>query len=201
MTGVLLRLERDERGAAIPEFAFVLLPLIMFLVGGMDLGYQAYLRSVLQGALNDVSRTGSLEAPELGCNGATVELRIKCAIEKRSNVLARNARYDVEIKNFYDFSTIGRSERVTTDHNGNGAYDPGDCFVDLNENGKFDLSAGRTGVGGADDVSFYKVTARMPRLFPIHRLIEASPEYAIVATAALRNQPYAAQKRPPTVCV
>ncbi|UVI38706.1 TadE/TadG family type IV pilus assembly protein [Qipengyuania spongiae] len=201
MTGLLARLHSDERGAAIPEFAFILLPLVLFLAGGMDLGYQAYLRSVLQGALNDISRSGSLETPDVGCTGATLELRIECAIEKRSNVLARNARYDVEIKNFYDFSSIGRSERLTTDHNGNGAYDPGDCFIDLNENGRFDMSAGRAGVGGADDVSFYKVTARMPRLFPIHRLIETTPEYAIVATAALRNQPYAAQRRPPTVCV
>ena len=41
----------------------------------------------------------------------------------------------------------------------------------------------------------------MPRLFPIHRFLDVSPEYAITATSAIRNQPYAVQKVPPTVCV
>ena len=65
MIALLARLRRAQRGAAIVEFALVLVPLVLFLFGGLDLGYQAYLRSVVQGALNDVARSSSLEA-EIG---------------------------------------------------------------------------------------------------------------------------------------
>ncbi|GMM94190.1 TadE/TadG family type IV pilus assembly protein [Qipengyuania sp. MTN3-11] len=195
------KLAVEETGAAIPEFGFVLLPLLLFLMGGLDLGYQAYLRSVVQGALNDIARTGSLEGPTIDCPGAQLEDRVRCAIEARSNIIARNATYTISMTNFFDYSTIGRSERLVTDHNGNGAYNAGDCFVDLNENGSFDASAGRTGIGGADDVVFYRVTVSMPRMFPIHKLINTTPNYRIEATTAVRNQPYASQRQPPTICV
>lgn len=201
MRGLAKRLRRSEDGAAIVEFALVLTPLMLFLLGGLDLGYQAYLRSMVQGALNDVARSGSIEGPAFSCAGETVEAQIGCAIQTRSDVIARNGTYQITMKNFYDFSGIGRSEKLITDYNANGNYDPGDCFVDLNENGSFDASAGRSGVGGADDVVFYEVRLSMPRLFPIHRFIEATPDYNIYATAAVRNQPYATQRVPPTVCV
>ena len=194
-------LRREERGAAIVEFALVLTPMLLFILGGLDLGYQAYLRSVVQGALNDVARTGSLEGPVINCAGATVEEKIGCAIKQRSNVIARNATYTITTKNFYQFSGVGRSEKLITDYNANGKYDTGDCFVDLNGNGSFDASAGRSGLGGADDVVFYEVKLAMPRLFPIHKFIDATPNYQINATAAIRNQPYTRQKVPPTICV
>ncbi|MBX7481077.1 TadE/TadG family type IV pilus assembly protein [Qipengyuania qiaonensis] len=201
MTGLFKRLRKDERGAALVEFAFVLTPLMLFILGGLDLGYQAYLRAAVQGALNDVARTGSLESPTFTCTSGTVEEKIACAIKARSDVLARNATYQITTRSFYDFGSIGKSEKLVTDHNLNGTYDPGDCFVDLNENGAFNTSAGRTTIGGADDVVFYEVNVSMPRLFPIHRFIDMSPNYAIKATSAVRNQPYAVQKTPPTVCV
>lgn len=167
----------------------------------LDLGYQAYLKSVVQGALNDIARTASIEAPNLNCPGPSLEDQVKCAVKKRSGVVARSATYDLKIQNFFDFSTIGRSEKIVTDYNGNGRYDRGDCFVDLNRNNSFDLTAGRTGVGGADDVSFYQVTVTMPRLFPVHAFLPVSPNYQIHASMALRNQPYTRQNTPPTICV
>ena len=193
-------LRRDASGAAIPEFAFILLPLILLLVGGLDLGYQAYLRSVVQGALNDVARTGSIESPQLNCAGSSVEDQIGCAIKTRSDVIARDATYTISMRNFYDFSGIGRSEKLITDYNSNGRYDAGDCFVDLNENGQFDQNAGRLGLGGADDVVFYEVAVSMPRMFPMHKFLSVPENYDIRAQAAVRNQPYAQQRTPPTMC-
>ena len=193
-------LRNDALGAAIPEFAFILMPMILLLVGGLDLGYQAYLRSVVQGALNDVARTGSIEAPQLNCSGATVEEQIGCAIKTRSDVVARDATYRITMRNFYDFSGIGRSEKLVTDYNGNGRHDTGDCFVDLNENGRFDDDAGRLGIGGADDVVFYEVAVSMPRMFPMHKFLSVPENYDIRAQAAVRSQPYAQQRTPPTVC-
>ena len=198
--GLWKRCSTDVGGATAVEFAILAMPLMTVLLGCFDLGYQAYLRSVVQGALNDVARTASLEAPDLACDGPTLVAQVQCAIKRRSDVVATNATYEVEIKNYFDFAGIGRSEKLVTDYNKNGKYDTGDCFVDLNENGIFDADAGREGVGGADDVAFYQVTVRMPRLFPIHYFVSASPDYAISGETAIRNQPYARQKTPPTVC-
>ena len=195
------RLRADESGATLVEFAFILTPMLIVLLGGVDVGYQAYLKSVLQGALYDVARAGSMEAPTLDCDGETVEERIGCALRQRSDVIARGATYEIEMSNFFDFSTVGRSERLVTDYNRNGQYDLGDCFVDLNVNGTFDMDAGRDGVGGADDVVFYRVTLTMPRLLPVPELLPFAPNYEIAAETAIRNQPYARQATPPTICV
>lgn len=194
------RLRRDTAGATAVEFAILITPLLTVLLGCFDLGYQAYLRSVVQGALNDVARSASLEAPDLNCDGETLVAQVQCAIKSRSDIVARDATYHVEIKNYFDFNTVGRSEKLVTDYNHNGRYDTGDCFVDINENGEFDESGGRSGVGGADDVAFYKVTVEMPRLFPIDYFLPVSPKYSITGETAVRNQPYARQKTPPTVC-
>lgn len=196
----LHHLAGDTRGATLVEFAFILVPLSVLLLGGLDLGYQSYVRSVLQGSLNDVARAGSMEAPELTCTEGTVEQRIRCSIETKVNSIARNATYDIEMTNYFEFSGVGRSEKLVTDHDSNGVYDEGDCWEDLNENGQYDTDAGRDGVGRADDVVFYDVTVTMPRLLPVGGLLGLPNEYTIAAQTAIRNQPYARQGVPPTVC-
>ena len=53
------------------------------------------------------------------------------------------------IKNYYEFSGVGKPEKLTTDHNSNGQYDEddGDCWEDVNDNENYDLSAGRSRPG------------------------------------------------------
>lgn len=198
-------LARDTEGVTVVEFAFILIPLCMLLLGGLDVAYQSYVRAVLQGALDDVTRAASMESPTFECTTGTVQEKIKCSIENRVNDIARNATYELEVTNFYNFSGIGRSEKLITDHNGNGQYDAGDCWQNLDyeeegSNPEFDLDAGRDGVGGADDVVFYEMKLTMPRLFPVGAPLGLSGNYSITARAAVRNQPYARQKVPPTVC-
>lgn len=195
------RLRHDHEGATIVEFALVLPPMLIVIMGGIDVSYQAYVQSVLQGALNDIARSSSMETPSLVCNEGTLEERVGCAIKARSDVVARKAIYEIEVKSYYDFSGVGRSEKLVTDYNSNGRYDAGDCFADHNRNGAFDENAGAAGVGGADDVAFYKVDLTMPRLFPLQSMIGLSPNYDLTAQTAIRNQPYARQATPPTVCV
>lgn len=202
---LLPRIARDSRGATLPEFAFIIGPLCVLLLGGLDLGYQSYLRSMVQGALNDVSRSGSMEAPDFNCEGDSIPEQIRCAIETRNNVVAPGATYTISTRNFYEFSGVGRSEKLVTDHNKNGQYDPGDCWENLDweeegDNPQFDTDAGREGIGGADDVVFYEVTVTMPRLFPMGGFLGVANEYNITARSAIRNQPYARQVAPPTVC-
>lgn len=196
----IARLGRDARGAALTEFGLILVPLSVVLLGTFDLGYQSYVRSVLQGALNDVARTASVETPDFGARTGTVEQRIETALKDKVSVLGRSGTFDVKISNYYRFSGVGKPERLVTDVNGNGRYDPGDCWLDTNPNGVFDLDSGKSGLGGADDIAFYEVTLRKPRLLPLSGLMGISPNYEFRATTAMRTQPYANQKQPEVKC-
>ncbi|HBQ54317.1 MAG TPA: hypothetical protein DD790_07490, partial [Erythrobacter sp.] len=42
-------IRRDDSGATIVEFAIILVPMVILLMGGIELGYNSYVRSVLQG--------------------------------------------------------------------------------------------------------------------------------------------------------
>lgn len=195
-------LARDARGVTIIEFAIVAPVLILLLIGGFDLVHQSYIRSVLQGALNDAARRAAVEDPQFAAAGDTVEERVANLVTAQVAPAAPKAVITVTQSNYFDFSGIGNPEKLMTDVNGNGEYDAadGDCFADLNENGEYDTDTGREGIGGANDVVFYAATLTMPRLMPLNGFLDVSPNYELRAETAIRNQPYATQRTPPVVC-
>ncbi|WP_435200435.1 TadE/TadG family type IV pilus assembly protein [Qipengyuania sp. 902] len=196
------RLSRDETGATAVEFALLLTPFLVMLIGAMDLGHQFYMRGVAQGALDDVSRRASVEEPNFIASGSTLEERVENTLKLQINNVAPKATYTITQKNFFDFNGIGNPERLVTDVNGNGQFDnaDADCWEDLNENGTYDLDSGRVGVGGANDVTFYSVRVQHPRLFPTPELIGFSDTIDFTVETAVRNQPYANQSTPPVLC-
>ncbi len=198
----LLQIKRDDQGVAATEFGLIAIPLIVLLMGGLDLGHQAYTQSLLAGSLNDAARRASVEDPTFTASGSTLEERIENTLRLQVDRVAPKAKYDVSIQNYFDFAGIGKPEKLLTDVNGDGLFDEddGDCFEDLNENGEYDLDTGRTGVGGSDDVVFYEVRVTVPRLFPMAGLIGLDENMTAYAEAAVRNQPYATQAVVPTVC-
>lgn len=204
MTGLFLRLRAlaaDERGAYAPELALILLPFSALLLGSFDLGYQMFIRSQLQGALNDVARTATVETPAIGTGTDPLETRIRQAIETRVDELVPdNATYTLTTSNYYQFSSLGRPERLTTDVDGDSRYDPGDCFEDDNGNNVHDATTARTGRGGADDVVAYEVNVQLPRLLPMHGLLGVPANHSLTARTTVRNQPYAQQPRPQVAC-
>lgn len=194
------RLVADERGATIIEFALVLTPLCVLLMGFLDLGYQSYARSVLQGGLNDVARTASVEDPQFESTADTLEERVEAAIKAKMANLGKAGEYQIETTSYYSFAGVGKPERLITDVNGNGAYDSGDCWQDTNPNGSYDTDSGTAGIGGASDVVFYNVTLTLPRIVPMAGLLGLPDEHVITATTAVRSQPYADQRQPEVVC-
>jgi Flp pilus assembly pilin Flp len=200
--GFLKRLGCEERGVTIVEFALVALPLSMLVMGGLDLGHQSYIRATMQGALTDAARRAAVQDPQFAASGSTTEERVRNTILAQVGRIAPGAEIEISQSNFFDFSGIGNPEKLLRDVNGNGQYDPGqgDCFEDLNENGLHDLDAGRDGIGGANDVVFYRADITMPRLLPVAGLMGFSSDYEMTVSTAIRNQPYGAQKTPPVVC-
>ncbi|MEE3155138.1 MAG: TadE/TadG family type IV pilus assembly protein, partial [Pseudomonadota bacterium] len=152
------RLGRDQRGATIVEFAVIAMPMCVLLMGGLELGYNSYVRSTLQGALHDAARVAAVENPILVTEGDTVEEQVANMIKETVAHVAPNAVVDVDQKSYFEFSSIGEPEKLMTDNNGNGKYDASDedCFEDANGNGTFDPDSGKSGTnGGADDVVLY----------------------------------------------
>ena len=193
---------RNEAGATIVEFGIIIVPFAVLLMGAFDLGYKMYIRSVVEGTLAEVARRTSVENPDFNGSGSTVEEKITEELEERLNHIANNADIEVTIQNYSEFSEIGKSEKLTTDVNGNGSFDEtdGDCWQDLNENGLFDTETGRYGVGGASDVIYYEVNLSKPRIFPMAGLIGASANYEISAKTLFRSQPYSVQNAPIIEC-
>ncbi len=206
------KLSRDERGMAVTEFGIILVPFSILLMGAFDLGYQNYLRSVLQGTLTEAARQASTENPIFAGTGATLQDRIQDSIEKRVKDLYPDVDFEgdpndpdddaVKIRNYYEFSGVGKPEKLTYDANGNGEFDfdDADCWQDLNDNGSFDLDAGRDGLGGSSDIIFYEINVSIPRIFPMAALIGASENYTVTADTAVRTQPFETQQVPQNVC-
>lgn len=199
--GRIAPLGKDTRGATIVEFGIILVPMCVVMLGALDLGYQSYVRAIAQGVLDDVARTASVEDPEFQATGDTLEERVENALTERLESITVAPTYDIEQTNYYRFAGVGSSEKLITDRNRNGRYDAGDCFEDLNDNERFDVNAGRPGVGGADDVVFHEVNIEMPRLLPMMGFLGVPDTYVVTARAAIRNQPWTAQGVPATVCV
>ncbi len=200
------RLARDTRGASIPEFAIVLLPLMTMLMGAVDIGYQSYVRVVTLGALETASRRVLLE----GADEAAIEADTRTQIKR---VLSA-ANVDVETGSFYRFTDIQALERITLDLNGNGQLDgpvdtdyngipdKSDCWEDVDNNGQRNVvTVGRDGIGGADDIVKSTATVTYTRLLPIWRLIGISSTATVVASTMVRRQPYENQASPTIRCL
>ena len=197
------RLARDTQGATIVEFAIIALPMCTLLLGGLDLGYQSYVRSTMQGSLNDAARKAAVRDPSFTIEGETVEEQVENYIKGVTEKVAVDATINVTQQSYFDFSDVGNPEKLMTDINGNGQYDEfdGDCFEDANENGDFDTDAGVDGRGGANDVVFYTATISMPRLLPWHNFVPGvSPTIDMELETAVRTQPYGTQATKPVIC-
>lgn len=190
----------DKSGVTIVEFALLLVPLCAVILGFLELGYQSYVRSMLQGALNEVARTASVENPRIGDANLPLETRVENRVKERMSVLTRSGTYQFRLSNYQSFTGVGKPEVLVTDVNGNGRYDQGDCWQDTNPNGAFDLDAGRSGIGGADDVVFYEVLLTLPHLLPVENFVGGPNEFTVDARTAVRSQPYAGQRQTEVVC-
>ena len=196
------RLASDEGGVTVVEFAILSLPMMILLIGSLDLAYTSYIHSLMQGALNKAARQATVESPNFSSSGNDIPEKVENSIRSIVGKVAVDATINVKQRSFFDFSRIGDPERLMTDVNGNGRFDEGsgDCWEDGNFNGKFDTDGGNTGRGRASDVVFYEAEISMPRLFPIHAFVPVSPDISMSIETAVRNQPYKQQQTPPILC-
>lgn len=199
----LRRLAGNDDGVTVVEFAVIAAPLLMLLMGGLDIAHQAWVRAQMQGALTDAARIAVVENPDFGGgNSLTIERDIVRYMEDTIGQVAPNVEVTVDQRSYSDFSSISQGEKLTRDNNGNGRYDRSDedCFEDFNLNARYDQSSGRDGRGGADEVVFYDAEVTMPRLIQIGGLFGQSNITQMHLSTAVRTQPYATRPNPPVLC-
>lgn len=182
----LARLRRDLRGVTVVEFGFVAPIALMMIFGLMEVAFQAYVQATLDGAVNAAARRATVES------NATDQTVLDAEVRDQVRTIAARADVTFDRKNYVSVSDIGIEEEYRDKTPLNGHYDLGECFIDYNGSGYWEGDRGRSGQGGADDFTRYKVTASYPRFFPMGLL--GMPQTANVSSVSvLRNQPYAGQ--------
>ena len=185
--GAILRhLATNTQGAALVEFAIIVPVLAMLLLGSIEFGLNVYMRSVLEGAMQQAGRNSGLQSSQ------SSQTTIDTFVRDRVQAILPNATVTFARENYQAFQTVGRPEDFT-DTNGNGVYDSTECFQDANANGVWDADGARTGIGGANDVVEYVATVTYPSVIPGGAALGLSPTTTIKATTMLRNQPFASQ--------
>lgn len=186
------RLRDNNSGAYMIEFAMILPPFLMLVMGTFDIGMQMYAKSVLAGAVEQAARLNTLET------NATNQTAVDQAVRDQVGRVASYGTLAFSRQSYQDFSDVGTPEDFT-DANGDGVRNPGECFQDVNGNGTWNSDRGSNGQGGANDAVLYQVSLTFDRLFPLWKMLGEPQQKTITVATTLRNQPYSTQTDGTTV--
>ena len=176
----------DRDGAALVEFALVAPVLLLMLLGIFDMGYNYYVQSQLQGAIQKAARDSGIEGAH--SRMGEIDARVTDAV----HAIVPGAEVTFSRKAYARFSDVARPEDFS-DIDGNGVCSGGEPFEDVNGNGIWDEDRGSEGQGGARDAVLYVVTVSYRRLFGVTAFVGLPQTFTTQATTVLRNQPYAEQ--------
>ncbi len=191
-TNSMKRFWRDQDGTSVMEFGLIAPVAVMMMLGTMDIGHSYYVRSVLDGAMQNAARDSALEGSATAAQQAVIDKRIidsVHAISPSSTVTPKRRYY----KTFSDAAAAQAEEIVESTPNFLCEVDNGESYIDANNNGKFDRDGGDEGQGGSQDVVVIKVQVKFPRLFPVATLIGLPNNVTIDSNSILANQPYGIQ--------
>jgi TadE-like protein len=200
MIGLLRNLKtltRDQQGATLMEFAFVAPVFCLMLMGGMDVGYGIYIRSVASGTLESAARKGSLE----GATPSQIRSAIRDDIYRILPKAARNtSNVAIGTKSYTDYSRIDAPEKISVDNDNDGILDSGDCWIDEDGNNQYGTNEGLNGMGGSDDSVYYTVDITLTKLFPFYKMVNMPEQQTLTVKTLVINQPYGTQASRPQVC-
>lgn len=183
---------RCEKGVSTIEFAMILMPLCMIIMGTLEFGYRIYGIAVVNGALRDAARMAS--------TGEYTGAQIDSTVTNAITGFRRDANVIIVKKSYADFTGVGVAEPVTSGTVASGTY----CYQDINNNGQWDEDQGKTGLGNPDDVVYYDVKASYSTLFRFSEVMfGVDNTTTIEANTLMSNEPFAppVQSDPATRCV
>lgn len=187
-------LSKDQHGVSVTEFGLIAPVLLVMIMGTYDLGHEMYVKSVLNGALQEVGRDSALEGASNADQRDVIDNKLRAMLLD----VAPNASVDVTrryYKTFSEAASANAEDVIEDPDDANGRCDDGESFMDVNHNGVWDEDGGNNGQGGARDVVIVKVTVEYERLFPTASLIGYGSDVTLVSDSVLANQPYGQQSQ------
>jgi hypothetical protein len=196
----LKSLKRCEDGTSVTEFGLIAPALIVMLMGTFDAGHAYYVRSVLNGALQEAGRDSSLQSAADTSQTENIDNKVRQIMQ----TIAPGAAVTPKRRYYKTFSEAAAAEAedwTDSDPDGpgpqvpNGKCDLGEPYVDENSNDVWDSDGGNDGQGGAKDIVILQVEVKYDRIFPVYKLLGFDDEIVIVSDTILANQPYKKQQQ------
>lgn len=170
----------------------MLLPVLcLIIIGTMEVGYKIYAVSVSNGAIREAARMAS--------TGEYTGAQIDNHVTQHIRAFRKDAGVSIVKKSYSDFTGVGLPEPVTSGSIASGTY----CFDDINNSGSWEDDRGTTGMGNAEDVIYYEVTATYPTLFKFtEKVLKFNGTTTIKLNTIVSNEPFAAVvvTPPPNIC-
>lgn len=174
------------------EFALILTPLLLSVLGTMEVGYRIYALSTTNGAIREAARMAS--------TGQYTGAQIDAKVTEMIKAFASSANVAIVKKSYSDYTGVNLPEPVTSGSRSSGKY----CYQDINDNNQWDDDRGRDGLGGPEDVINYEVTVTYQTLFGFsQRTLGYGATSTIEQNTIVSNEPFAAvvDVEPKTLCV
>jgi len=185
LAGTFKAVLSNKQGVSATEFALVA-PVFLFLImGGLELGYTAYVKASLEGEMQRVGRSRTMET------ASSVEQRelLQKQVTDAVHTLAPDAEVTFTRKVYRDYTGATTGKEPFKDANGNGRCDAKEVYEDTNNSGSWDEAGIADSDGGARDVVVYTASIDYDRL-PTVGILGWSRSGKLEAKTALRNQPF-----------
>lgn len=183
MRDFLAFLAHDEGGVTVAEFALIAPALILTLMGLFDLSYNLYAETMVEGAVQQAARDSTIE--RYVNNPAAFDDSVRDAVQG----IVPGATVSFSRSAYTNYTDVGQAESFT-DTNNDGVCNDNEPFEDVNGNGTWDSDRAQEASSGARDAVVYEVVAVYDRAFPLHKLVNLSPQVTVRAKTLLRNQPF-----------
>lgn len=193
----------DRDGSPAIEFALAFPVILGLTMGIIEIGHITFANATLEGAVREASRRG---VTGFIPDNTSREDHVRGRIIEMMEIFSLEGTIEIDTKVYDSFADIGKPEPFSDD-NGNGTYDSGECFTDVNQNGVWDTDMGVAGLGGAGAIVVYTANINLRLLLPAFRWMTGSEDGSIrlEASTAVRNEPFNLLKQnvgsgAPTIC-
>ncbi|MEM7172733.1 MAG: TadE/TadG family type IV pilus assembly protein [Pseudomonadota bacterium] len=176
-------------GTTAVEFAFAASGILIFVMVIMEIAMMMFANTLLEGGIRQAARFGITQAdpddPLLDREDMIAEI-----INDHGIGLLDVDPNNITTLVYPDFNSIGNPE-PWNDDDGNGEYDAGEDFTDMNCNGAWDDDMGFEGAGGSSEVVLYTVNHdwQMMTGFLNHAFGGGDGVISLTASVAVRNEP------------
>ncbi len=172
-------------GSAMVEFALIA-PAFLALVGGIfEFSGVFFAQTLLEGGAREASRFGIIGS---SASAEAGQAAIQKIIKKNAFGVIDADKVRVVTLSYDSFGAVGQPEPFD-DANGNGRFDDGEFFEDVNDNKSRDEDQGRIGLGSGDQVVLYRLTYDWDIMIPIFQPMFGE-QVTLEATVAVRNEPF-----------